>query len=116
MAHIDPVLGTRRCGGSHALYIRFLSRFQDDQSLSSLNSAIKSGDCTQAFRHAHALKGLAAQLGLIDLSAKAAALCDMLRPLPDPIPQQAYALLLDLSHSYCETLEAIDRFRNISSS
>ncbi|MBR2942072.1 MAG: Hpt domain-containing protein [Clostridia bacterium] len=107
MPIIDEETGIRRCGNNRTLYVRFLLCFCEDSTFLSLNSAIAAGDSAAAFRHAHTLKGLAAQLGLMDLSIHAAALCDILRAASGHIPMDTYEALDAVSLCYHATLHHI---------
>ena len=83
LAHVDTRLGLSRAGDCLPLYLRFLARFPEDDSLTGLMSALGEGDMQTAFSCAHALKGLSAQLGILCVSEAASRICELLRPL-DP--------------------------------
>lgn len=83
LAHVDTQLGLHRAGGCLPLYLRFLKRFPEDDSLPGLLAALDAGDVRAAFSCAHALKGLSAQLGILCVSEAASRVCELLRPL-DP--------------------------------
>ena len=69
----------RRLGGSAALVERFLARFPADTSFQELNEALNSGAPETAFRAAHTLKGVCANLSLQNLFQKASAVTELLR-------------------------------------
>ena len=79
LAHVDTQLGLHRAGGCLPLYLRFLKRFPEDDSLPGLLAALDAGDVRDAFLYAHSLKGLCAQLGLCALGEAASAVCELLR-------------------------------------
>ena len=83
LSHVDTQLGLSRTGGCLPLYLRFLVRFPEDDSLPGLLAALEQGDVREAFRCAHALKGLCIQLGIVGVSEAASRICELLRPL-DP--------------------------------
>ena len=45
------------------LFVRFMKQYPDDDSLKLLTEDIDRGDVHEAFEHAHALKGVAGNLG-----------------------------------------------------
>ena len=65
--------------GSEALVTRFALRFLDDPSYGELQAALARGDTASAFRAAHTLKGLCANLGFTALRQASGQLCDRLR-------------------------------------
>lgn len=68
-----------RLGGSEALVKRFLGKFPKDESFSLLEKSLENNDTETAFRAAHTLKGLAANLGIQSLYVKAANVTELLR-------------------------------------
>ncbi|MDO5378337.1 MAG: Hpt domain-containing protein [Clostridia bacterium] len=78
-----PVIDTRRglllAGADTALYRAFLLEYPKDETISRLRAALDAGHTQEAALLAHTLKGLAAQLGLDEVSAAARALEDALR-------------------------------------
>ncbi len=92
----------KRLGGDSSLVIRFLSKFQADGSFGQLCSALDSGETETAFRMAHTLKGLSANLGLQTLYEQASNVTELLRAgkLEDakaalPALEQVYNKVLD---------------------
>lgn len=75
----DATEVTQRLGGSPALVKRFLGKFQTDGSLRQLCAALDSADTETAFRAAHTLKGVCANLGLQTLFVKASEMTELLR-------------------------------------
>lgn len=49
---------------SEALYEKFLSKFLQDETFKHLEESISAGDIDNAFRNAHTMKGLVANLDL----------------------------------------------------
>ncbi len=54
----------RRFLNNEALYKKCLKKFLDDDSFEQLKSAYESGNCNEAFKMAHTMKGLASNLGI----------------------------------------------------
>lgn len=68
-----------RLAGSTALVERFLIKFRDDGSFSELKTALDAGDTKTAFRAAHTLKGVCANLGLTRLLEQSSSVTELLR-------------------------------------
>ncbi len=60
--------------------VKYLGLFLSDPSFNELKEAFASKDAKAAFRAAHTLKGVAANLGLNTLSSSSSALTEDLRP------------------------------------
>jgi len=65
--YIDADEGAKRVMNNTKLYSRLLVKFKDDQSMSELDTAFSAGDTEAAKNFAHAIKGLAANLSLLEL-------------------------------------------------
>ena len=110
LAHVDTQLGLHRAGGCLPLYLRFLKRFPEDDSLPGLLTALDAGDVRAAFSCAHALKGLSAQLGILAVSEAASVVCELMRPLdPAALPsaREAARTLCALHGQVCRELSAL---------
>ena len=110
LSHVDMQLGLDHAGGCLPLYLRFLARFPEDDSRPGLLAALERGDVREAFLCAHALKGLCAQLGIMDLSRSAAGVCELLRPLdPAALPEarEMTQALCALHGAVCRELSAL---------
>ncbi len=103
---IDTALGIQLTGQDEALYFEFLRRFPSDDTLSRLAAAINARDGQQAFRYAHMLKGLCAQLALTALEEASAALCNLLRERPDDMDAAALAFAA-VKYAHKQTTDAI---------
>ena len=104
---VDVSGGVIRAGGSVQLYMRFLGRFCEDTTFAALEQAIAGGDAQQAFLHAHTLKGLCAQLGVIALLEPLCALCSCLRVPSENSLHEAARILSALAPLHRRTLERI---------
>lgn len=68
-----------RFGGNEGLYSRFLNKFLQDSTYETLMQAVSSEDYDQIERQAHTLKGVAANLGLQQLSGSSDRLVQAVR-------------------------------------
>ena len=86
---------------------RFITKFLDDGSFSQLCEAMEDGRREEAFRAAHTLKGVSANLGFDRLQASADKLTELLRPEGDTIPEGAGVLLEQIRRDHAATVGAI---------
>lgn len=68
-----------RLSNSEALAKKFALKFKDDKSYQSLLDGLKNQDWESAFRGAHTLKGVAANLGMSSLYDISSSICEDLR-------------------------------------
>ena len=104
-------------GGSYAevsmrlpsprLVEKFIGKFLSDGSFGELCARMASGSRRDAFRAAHTLKGVCANLGFGRLLRSVDRLTEILRPEGDGIPQEAHALMDTVREDYRVTVEAI---------
>ncbi|QDQ25148.1 response regulator [Chitinimonas arctica] len=73
IAELDVVAGLQRVSGNRALYLRLLRQFvaEEADAAAHIAGALDSEDYLTAERVAHALKGVAGNIGLADLQAAA---------------------------------------------
>lgn len=62
---IDDLMN--RLVGNYSMIERFLKRFPTDESFHKLQKFLDEGDCEEAFRACHTLKGLCANLSMKEL-------------------------------------------------
>ena len=74
----DMAATAARLGGEDRLE-RFLRMLAGDDTFDMLQAAMSAGDVQRAFRAAHTMKGLAANMGLVRLQESASALTEALR-------------------------------------
>lgn len=74
--------------GSHDTHIRYLLRFTDDDTYVKLRTSVANHNWRKAFRYAHTLKGLSAQLCLAKVFESSSSLCELLRN-PDFVNEYA---------------------------
>ena len=92
---------------SVSLIKRFIAKFPNDGSFAELCRAMEDGQRETAFRAAHTLKGVCANLGFDRLFASASKLTELLRPETDTIPAEAALLLEDVRRDYEQTTGVI---------
>ena len=92
---------------SDSLIKRFIIKFLDDSSYSELCDALQKGQRDEAFRAAHTLKGVCANLGFDQLENSASALTELLRPEDIGIPEEAVSMMNEVKRDYEITVGAI---------
>ena len=92
---------------SIGLVKKFITKFLDDSSFSELCQAMQEGEREKAFRAAHTLKGVSANLSFSKLLSTASQLTELLRPETDTIPEGAEGLLEEVKRDYELTVGAI---------
>ena len=101
----------KRLPGIH-LIRRFIAKFLDDGSYPELCRAMEQGQTEEAFRAAHTLKGVSANLGFDRLTASSGELTEPLRGRTDGIPTEAVPLLDMVRQDYELTADAIRAYLN----
>ena len=106
-----------KIGGSYAevsgripgesLVRRFLGKFLSDDSYANLCEYVKQGNREQAFRAAHTLKGVCANLGLTGLQKQAEEITEILRKEAEEIPGAAVEMMPRVTEAYDTTVSAI---------
>ena len=92
---------------SVSLIKRFITKFLDDDSFSELCQAMQAGQREQAFRAAHTLKGVCANLSFDRLRASASQLTELLRSEGDGVPEGAALVFHAVKQDYALTVDAI---------
>ena len=72
--YVDVSGALKRIGGSMDLYKRLLKQFSGGDHIDPLEEALNNGDFEDASRKVHSLKGVCANLSLIELAAISARL------------------------------------------
>ena len=101
----------KRLPGIH-LIRKFIAKFLDDGSYPELCRAMEQGQTEEAFRAAHTLKGVSANLGFDRLTASSGELTELLRGRTDGIPTEAVPLLDMVRQDYELTAGAIRTYLN----
>ena len=95
---------------SASLVKKFIAKFPDDESFSQLELAVQAGQCERAFRAAHTLKGVSANLGLTRLFSSVSQLTELLRAQAGPMPADAGPLFQTVKQDYELTVGAIREY------
>lgn len=91
---------------------RLVGKFPADSSYSNLCRFLKEEDYQGAFRMAHTLKGVAANLSLTRVAEKAGVVTDVLR---DRQPHDVSSEMKELTEAYELTVEAIRAYQESNS-
>ena len=100
---------------SDSLIKRFIIKFLDDSSYSELCDALQKGQRDEAFRAAHTLKGVCANLGFDQLGASASKLTELLRPKSNGVPEDAVFILNEVKQDYESAVSAIRAYLDLES-
>lgn len=101
---IDVEAGLKRVMNNSSLYANLLSKFKNDTSLNELENALSCGDMEKAKGSVHTLKGLSANLSLIELHKQCLELETQIKA-NNVNPVQLNAV----KNAYSFTLEEIDK-------
>lgn len=88
---------------------RFLYKFADAKDMEELKSSLEAQDYETAFRMAHNLKGVCANLSIRKLGASSSELCEELRD--GKYTDRVESLMAVVQADYDETLAAIRQLR-----
>lgn len=86
---VDVDTGLKRFMNNEALYMKFLNKFLTEPTYEQLQECIQKGDYPEAFRQAHTLKGVSANLSLTLLADSVARLVELLRNCENPTEEVA---------------------------
>ena len=87
---------------------KFLLKFLDDKSYADLERTLGEEDYKEAFRAAHTLKGVAANLAFTELMECVSELTEQLRPCTEPADEALYQKVVE---SYDLTIQAIEAYK-----
>lgn len=96
-----------RCCGDESLYVACLKEFLEDTTVEQLNKAIKDQQWDDAFTAAHALKGVAGNMGFVPLMLAVGQLIVVIRR--GKIGEIATAME-EVDSSYRDIKDAIKKF------
>lgn len=69
----------KRIMGNDAIYLKFLGKFPNDPNYANLGASMESGNFEEAYKCAHALKGVVGNLGLTPIFDNVSVLVEELR-------------------------------------
>lgn len=95
---------------SPRLVEKFMGKFPNDDSYAALCAALERQNRAEAFRAAHTLKGVAANLGFTRLMNSASQLTEALRPESAVVFQVSPALMEAVTKDYHTTVDAIQAY------
>ena len=95
---------------NESLMERFMKKFLSDPSFNDLKTAIDNNKREDAFRAAHTLKGVAANLAFTRLRDSSSLLTETLRNTTDFIPKEAYPLFIIVGRDYKTVIETIESY------
>jgi HPt (histidine-containing phosphotransfer) domain-containing protein len=102
--YINFADGVRRVMNNTKLYIKLLGKFKNDTRLDDLETAIAEGDMEKARNSAHTIKGLAANLSLMELYKQSLALETQIKA---GAPESAQ--LNTVKTAFAKTLQEIEK-------
>ncbi len=99
----------KRFMGKDELYLKFLGKFPADQNYANLGTHLEAGAYEEAYKCAHALKGVVGNLGLTPIFEKVSALVEELRNKADADVDavRAGALWQEIKDAYEKFIEII---------
>lgn len=95
-----------RMGNSEKMLEKFVRKFLNDKTMDGLNTSFDGEDYPTAFRMAHTLKGLCANLGLDKLQKSSSELTEALR---NGVSDNAAELLAQVRADYDMTITALSQ-------
>lgn len=102
----DYTSALARMGNSEKMLGKFVRKFLNDKTTGELIAAFESGDYETAFRMAHTLKGLCANLGLDKLHNSSSELTEALR---NTVADNTAELLAQVRADYEMTIGALSQ-------
>ncbi|MCH5204201.1 MAG: Hpt domain-containing protein [Oscillospiraceae bacterium] len=103
-SNYDAVL--MRMSGSEKMLDKFVRKFPGEETAAQLFEALKNEDYELAFRMAHTLKGLSANLGLDRLQKASSELTEALR---NQVADNAGELAKAVKDEYDKVISALDK-------
>lgn len=105
--YIDVADAAGRFMNKDSIYKKFLFRFPEEKGFGELFDKLENGTTEEAFRAAHTMKGLAANLSLKSVNAVLVPMTEVLRAGERPQKEQVE----ELKQAYEETLTVVAKIR-----
>jgi len=67
IVYVDMADGVKRVMNNAKLYVKLIAKFRDDTKTDDIEAALAAGDMEKARNAVHTLKGVAANLSLVEL-------------------------------------------------
>jgi HPt (histidine-containing phosphotransfer) domain-containing protein len=111
LSGIDSVLGLRHVAGNTALYLQLLDRFRSSQrnALREIREDVEVGLRLDAGARAHALRGVAGNIGAREVQTCAQVVEDLLRG-PEPASDVVLEKVNALDSALMQVLDGLDRY------
>jgi HPt (histidine-containing phosphotransfer) domain-containing protein len=104
VVYVDVEDGSKRVMNNIKLFVKLLGKFKEDKSLDEINAALTAGDMAKAQIAAHTIKGLTANLSLMELNKQCIELEAQLKS--GSIPNEQFAAVKD---TYAKTIQEVDK-------
>lgn len=105
---LDYETGLNRFMNKEAMFKKFLLKFANDQSFHRLKEDMAKQDCDEAFREAHTLKGVAANLALDEVANLASDMTELLRAKK---LEEASVILPSLEEAYNRVQDLLQKLQ-----
>lgn len=109
-AGADVDTAVNRFMGNEALYIKFLKKFEQDESFANIEKYVAEKNSEEIFKAAHTLKGVAANLGLDRIAQNASDVVEIFRgktQFDDAETSRLDAIMENLRSTYEELIQII---------
>jgi len=104
VVYVDVEDGSKRVMNNTKLFVKLLGKFKDDKSINDLDALLAAGDLPKAQIAAHTIKGLTANLSLIELNKQCVELEAQIKA--GNVPNEQLAVVKDI---YAKTLAEVDK-------
>jgi len=104
VVYVDLEDGSKRVMNNTKLFVKLLGKFKDDQSIKEVDDALAAGDMARAQIAAHTIKGLTANLSLMELNKQCIEMEVQIKA--GKVPTEQLALVKDV---YAKTIAEVDR-------
>lgn len=99
---------------TQALIEKFIGKFLQDKNYEALCAAVREGNRAEAFRAAHTLKGVCANLSFTALRDSVSQLTELLRGEGEAIPEAAAGLMEKVNCDWQKTVTAIRAYLGVA--
>lgn len=107
IVYVDVEDGSKRVMNNTKLFVKLLGKFKDDKSLNEIDAALAAGDLSRAQIAAHTIKGLTANLSLMELNKQCIEMESQIKA--GNVPTEQLDVVKDI---YAKTIQEIDKVIN----